>query len=250
MTNRDVVVEVNNLTKVFKKFKAVDSVSFKLYKGEILGLLGPNGAGKTTIIHMLLGLITPTSGEIKIFGLNPARVFHRTKILQRMNFSSTYVAMPYALTPRESLTVFARLYGIKNPSSKVNSLIEIFDLREIADEPIRALSSGQMTRLNLAKAFINDPEVLLLDEPTASLDPVIANRIRDLLREAKQKTSIIYTSHNMKEIEEVCNRVLFLYGGKIIASGSPEELIRNFSSEDLEEVFIKLSKAGTLYELL
>ncbi|MGB9894081.1 MAG: ABC transporter ATP-binding protein, partial [Candidatus Saccharicenans sp.] len=175
------LLQVKNLSKSFNSFQAVKKVSFELYPGEILGLLGPNGAGKTTIIHMLLGLTLPSSGEIRIFGLNPAKPRQREKILKRMNFSSTYVAMPYSLTLRESLMVFARLYGVRKPREKIDFLVEQFDLKEVANRPVRTLSSGQMTRLNLAKAFINDPEILLLDEPTASLDPDIADRTRTYL---------------------------------------------------------------------
>lgn len=238
------VLEVKNLSKSYNSFQAVKNVSFELYPGEILGLLGPNGAGKTTIIHMLLGLTSPTSGEIRIFGLNPEKPRQREKILGRMNFSSTYVALPYSLTLRESLMVFARLYGVKRPKYKIDSLIEQFDLKEVADQPVRTLSSGQMTRLNLAKAFINDPEILLLDEPTASLDPDIADRTRNYLKEVKRskKIAILYTSHNMQEMEEISDRLIFLHHGEIIARGTPEDLIARFRGEDLEDVFLKIAR--------
>jgi ABC-2 type transport system ATP-binding protein len=235
---------VKNLSKSFNSFQAVKNVSFELCPGEILGLLGPNGAGKTTIIHMLLGLTSPTSGGIRIFGLNPEKPKHREKILNRMNFSSTYVAMPYSLTLRESLMVFARLYGVKKARAKIDYLIEQFELKEAADRPVRTLSSGQMTRLNLAKAFINNPEILLLDEPTASLDPDIADRTRRYLIDAKlkRKMAILYTSHNMQEMEQISDRLLFLQNGEIIARGSPEELVAKFRGESLEDVFLKVAR--------
>jgi ABC-2 type transport system ATP-binding protein len=238
------VLKVENLSKSYNSFQAVKGVSFELYPGEILGLLGPNGAGKTTIIHMLLSLTSPTSGEIRIFGLNPEKPRQREKILSRMNFSSTYVALPYSLTLRESLMVFARLYGVKKVKEKINSLIEQFDLKDIANRLIRTLSSGQMTKLNLAKAFINDPEILLLDEPTASLDPDIADRTRSYLKEVKRakQIAILYTSHNMQEMEEISDRLLFLHHGEIIARGTPDEVISRFKGEDLKDVFLKIAR--------
>lgn len=238
------ILEVKNLSKSYNSFQAVKNVSFELYPGEILGLLGPNGAGKTTIIHMLLGLTSPTFGEIRIFGLNPEKPRQREKILRRMNFSSTYVALPYSLTLRESLMVFALLYGVKKAKAKIDSLIEQFDLKDVADQPVRTLSSGQMTRLNLAKAFINDPEVLLLDEPTASLDPDIADRTRTYLKEVKRskKIAILYTSHNMQEMEEISDRLIFLHHGEIIARGTPKDLIAKYRGEDLEDVFLKIAR--------
>jgi len=238
------LLQVNNLCKSYNSFQAVKCVSFELYPGEILGLLGPNGAGKTTIIHMLLGLTSPTSGEIRIFGLNPEKAREREKILSRMNFTSTYVAMPYSLTLRESLQVFARLYGVRKAKAKVDMLIEQFELKEVADRPVRTLSSGQMTKLNLAKAFVNDPDILLLDEPTASLDPDIADRTRKYLLEVKKnrKMAILYTSHNMQEMEEISDRLLFLHHGEIIARGTPQELIARFRGEDLEDVFLKVAR--------
>ncbi|HRD02175.1 MAG TPA: ABC transporter ATP-binding protein [Candidatus Saccharicenans sp.] len=238
------VLEVNKLSKTFNSFQAVKEVTFELYRGEILGLLGPNGAGKTTIIHMLLGLTLPTSGEIRIFGLNPEKSRQREKILSRMNFSSTYVAMPLSLTVRESLMVFGQLYGVKKAKKKIETLIEQFDLKESANKAVRTLSSGQMTRLNLAKAFINDPEILLLDEPTASLDPDIADRTRNYLIEIKKtkNMAIIYTSHNMNEMEVISDRLLFLHHGEIIARGTPAEVVRQFSGENLEEVFLKIAR--------
>ncbi len=236
------VVEVIHLTKIFGLARVVDNVSFSIFQGEIVGLLGPNGAGKTTILHMLLGLTLPTSGEIRIFGLDFKR--HRSKILQKVNFSSSYVSLPYSLTVRNSLMVFAWLYGVSQKKKKIDEVLTLFEIRDIADEPIRTLSSGQITRVNLAKALINDPQLLFLDEPTASLDPDIADKTRSLLKRISRdkKISILYTSHNMREMEEVSDRILFLYQGRIIASGTPEEVVSKFQGEDLEEVFIKIAR--------
>lgn len=236
------VVRVRELTKVFKSLKAVDNVSFSIYPGEILGLLGPNGAGKTTIIHMLLGLTTPTAGEIQVFGLDLRK--HRKEIVKDVNFSSSYVSMPNSLTVKESLMVFARLYKTKKREKRIQELLEAFEIAAIKDKLIRNLSSGQQTRLNLAKALINDPKVLFLDEPTASLDPDIADKTRTLLRSIKKdrNISILYTSHNMKEMEEMSDRIIFLHKGQIIAQGQPGEVIRHFGRANLEEVFLKVAR--------
>lgn len=236
------VVEVNRLKKVFGKVKAVDEVSFYVSKGEIVGLLGPNGAGKTTILHILLGLTSPTSGAVKIFGLELER--HREKILARVNFSSTYVSLPYSLTVRESLRVFAWLYGVKDREKRIDEVLSLFEVKELASRPVRTLSSGQLTRVNLAKALVNDPQILFLDEPTASLDPDIADKTRVLLKKIKKERniSILYTSHNMREMEAISDRIIFLYQGRIIATGTPEEVIHGFQGEDLEEVFLKIAR--------
>ncbi len=236
------IVEVTRLTKFFKTLKAVDEVSFRLEPGEILGLLGPNGAGKTTIIHMLLGLTTPTSGSIRVFGFDLEK--HRSEILQQANFSSTYVSMPYSLTVRESLKVFSWLYNVRRKEEKISELLRIFEMEEIKNKEVRHLSSGLLTRLNLAKALINSPRVLFLDEPTASLDPDIADKTRTLLRRIKkeQGISIIYTSHNMKEMEEISDRIIFLHKGRIVASGKPAEVVQSFRRKTLEEVFLQLAR--------
>jgi ABC-2 type transport system ATP-binding protein len=237
------VIEVRDLVKVFNgKYRAVDGVSFDVRPGEILGLLGPNGAGKTTIIHMLLGLTTPTSGSIRMFGLDfPA---HRERILSCANFSSTYVAMPYSLTVNECLKVFAMLYGVKITREKIAELLDLFEMSDVGGRHVRQLSTGQMTRLNLAKAFINDPKILLLDEPTASLDPDIADKTRSLLRRTAEtrRIAILYTSHNMKEMEDISHRIVFLDRGKTIASGKPGDVVRMFQGTDLESVFLKIAR--------
>lgn len=236
------VVEVKELTKVFRSFRAVDNVSFEIYPGEILGLLGPNGAGKTTIIHMLLGLTTPTKGDINVFGLDLKR--HRKKIIQDVNFSSSYVSMPNSLKVKESLKVFARLYGVRNREKRISELLRIFEIEDIKDKIVRNISSGHQTRLNLAKALINDPKILFLDEPTASLDPDIADKTRSLLKMIKKERSIsiLYTSHNMKEMEEMSDRLIFLHKGKIISEGTPEEVISSFKRKNLEEVFLRVAR--------
>ena len=239
------ILSVAGLTKVFKQLKAVDDVSFEVRKGEILGLLGPNGAGKTTIIHMLLGLTIPNSGTIKIFGLDmPAR---RREILQQVNFSSTYTEMPYSLTIRESLRVFARLYDVPRREDKIRDLLETFGLSDIKTKQIRTLSTGQRTRLNLCKAFINDPRLLLLDEPTSSLAPDIADKTRRFLRQfmTERELSILYTSHNMKEMEEICDRIVFLHRGRILAHGTPAEVVRFFRGKNLEDAFLKVARQGS-----
>jgi ABC-2 type transport system ATP-binding protein len=236
------VVEVNGLTKVFKSFKAVDNVSFDIYPGEILGLLGPNGAGKTTIIHILLGLTTPASGDINVFGFDLKK--NREKIIQDVNFSSSYISMPNSLTVKENLKVFARLYKVKKKEKRISELLKIFEIEAIEDKLVRHISSGHQTRLNLAKALINNPKILFLDEPTASLDPDIADKTRSLLKSIKKNRnlSILYTSHNMKEMEEMSDRIIFLHKGRIIAEGRPEEIIRDFRRKNLEEVFLKVAR--------
>jgi ABC-2 type transport system ATP-binding protein len=236
------IVEVRGLVKSFDGTKAVDDVSFDLFQAEILGLLGPNGAGKTTIIQMLLGLTTSDRGEIRILGLDLAS--HREEILQQVNFSSAYVSLPQSLTIQENLKVFARLYGIQNAQEKIREVLELFEMEDLADKLTRHLSSGQLTRACMAKALLNSPKLLFLDEPTASLDPDIADKTRELLKRVCRQTglTILYTSHNMKEMEEMSNRILFLHRGKIIASGKPKDVIHLFKGEDLEEVFLKIAR--------
>lgn len=223
------LVEVSQLTKRFSKINAVNHISFSIKKGEIVGLLGPNGAGKTTTIHMLLGLITPTSGSIEIFGKNLST--HQSEILQFMNFSSTYTHLPFRLTVRENLYVVALLYSVVKPAKKVDEVISIFSLDPYKNTAVTDLSSGWITRLNLARTFLNDPQFILLDEPTASLDPESADEVRKqiLTKQKKDGMTILWTSHNMAEVEKVCDRVIFLHKGKIIAQDSPEGLARRIS---------------------
>jgi len=221
------VLEVSHLTKRFGSFVAVDDVSFSLREGEILGLLGPNGAGKTTTIQMLLGVLAPTGGEVSYFGKKFS--VHREEILEQVNFSSTYTHLPWDLTVRENLTFIAYLYAIPDRRRRLEKVADIFRIRDLLSRTMNQLSEGQLTRVNLAKAFINFPKVLLLDEPTASLDPDVARYIRDFLLRQRHdfQVSIIITSHNMAEVEEVCDRVVFIDKGKIIADDTPAELARS-----------------------
>jgi len=238
----DPIVEVRGLTKRFDDFTAVDGVSFEIHPGEILGLLGPNGAGKTTTIQMLLGLITPTTGSIRMFGLDLAR--HRETILSQINFSSTYISMPYSLTVEENLRVVAKLYGLTEITRHIDDVVKKLEMEEFRTKVTRKLSSGQMTRLTLAKAILTEPRVLFLDEPTGSLDPDIAHKTRSLLKEVRRSTglSMLYTSHNMREMEEMSDRIIFLQRGKIIAQGTAKEITARFGQTDLEEVFLKIAR--------
>lgn len=238
------IVEVRGLTKEFNGVAAVNAISFEMYEGEILGLIGPNGAGKTTTLQMLLGLTTPTGGEIRILGMTLER--DRTEILKKVNFSSSYISLPFSLTVRENLMVFARLYGVKEAPGKIDELLRAFEIEEVRDVPTRRLSSGQITRVCLCKALLNSPRILFLDEPTASLDPDIADKTRTLLRRIKEESSIsiLYTSHNMKEMEEMSDRIVFMDRGRIIAMGRPAEIKERFGGRSLEEVFLKIARPG------
>lgn len=236
------VLQATNLSKRFGDFTAVDGISFSIGPGEILGLLGPNGAGKTTTIQMLLGLVTPTTGSIQMFGLDLST--HREAILQQVNFSSTYISMPQSLTVEENLWVVARLYGLTDIPRRVGDIVKKLEMGEFRSKVTRKLSSGQMTRLTLAKAFLTEPKILFLDEPTASLDPDIAEKIRGFLNEERRSSglSILYTSHNMREMEEMSDRIIFLQRGKIVAEGTAQQIVARFGQADLEEVFLKLAR--------
>ncbi len=228
------ILKVTNLVKRFGPpsggFVAVDNISFSLEEGEILGILGPNGAGKTTVIQMLLGVLTPTSGQILYFGKN--LIDNREEILEKINFSSTYTNLPWDLTVKENLTFISYLYKVKDRQKRINRIVEIFRLEDILNQEMKNLSSGQITRVNLAKSFINMPKVLLLDEPTASLDPEVAAFVRDLLlKERKEfKVSIIITSHDMSEVEEICDRIIFINKGRIIADNTPYNLAKTIKN--------------------
>ena len=249
-----VAIKVHNLVKQFKDFVAVDHISFELKEGEILGLLGPNGAGKTTTIQMLLGVLSPTSGDISYFGKSLQD--NREAILEKVNFSSTYTNLPWKLSVKENLTYISYLYDIADRKKRVSDLVEIFRLSELLNLELNELSAGQLTRVNLAKAFINKPNVLLLDEPTASLDPEIAAYVREFILEERKKhnISIIFTSHNMPEVEEICDRVLFINHGKIIADNTPENLAKSIEfcklqlmmKKDTKEVLTRLCEEENL----
>ena len=217
------VLEVANLEKSYKQFKALKGISFDIGRGEILGFLGPNGAGKTTTIQILLQIITPDSGSINIFGMDAFK--NREQVLQKMNFTSAYVHLFGALSVWENLKVFAKLYGVKN-YNKIDKLLKEFEAADLRDKKAVTLSSGQLTRIMVIKALLNDPELLLLDEPTSSLDPDIAGKMREILKEVRRTRNLtmLYTSHNMAEIEEMCDRVIFLSHGKIVANDSPQKL--------------------------
>ena len=235
-------LQVQNLTKHYGAVKAVDGVSFSVGAGEVVGLLGPNGAGKTTTIQMLLGLLEPSGGEILVMGKSFSR--NRREILQEMNFSATYASLPGNLTVKENLNIFARLYGVIEPWTRVLEVIKIFDLEKFAKVRVGRLSSGEQSRVNLAKAFLNRPKVLLLDEPTASLDPDAAERMRSIIKkQAKEAgSSILWTSHNMFEVETVCDKIIFLSRGRILDSGTPLELVKKYGRKNLEETFIALAR--------
>ncbi|MDA8171540.1 MAG: ABC transporter ATP-binding protein [Nitrospiraceae bacterium] len=236
------VIEVEGLGKSFEKgIFALKGVSFSLSRGQILGILGPNGAGKTTLIHLLLGLIIPTEGEIRVFGerLSPKT---RGRILGRMNFASNYVSLPLALTLWENLMVYAHMYEVPSPRPKCAEVLRMFELYHLKDKHTKSLSSGQMMRLCLAKALINDPEILLLDEPTAGLDPEIARKTRHLLVELSRQRglSVVYTSHNLWEMQEVSDRVLFLMAGEALLEGPWREVLGKYEAGSLEELFFKI----------
>ncbi len=231
-------LKVTNLTKVFKPekkgndpFVAVDNVSFEMYEGEVLGLLGPNGAGKSTTISMLLDTLSPTSGQIEYFGLDFSH--YRSQILEQVTFASTYVKLPWRLTVMENLRVYALLYGVEEEEfqKRAHRFLTFFEVWDQRNKAMSQLSAGQTTRIMLAKAFIPYPKVVLLDEPTASLDPDIAHQVRLFVREQQKEfgTTILYTSHNMDEVTDVCDRVMFLRNGKIIAVDKPEKLAQSIS---------------------
>lgn len=236
------ILSVKNLVKDFPDVHAVADLSFVVKEGTITGLLGPNGAGKTTTIQMILDLITPTSGTIEIFGLDMKH--HREEILNKVNFSSPYVALPNNLKVWENLYTFARLYGVKDIAKRVNELVDYFEIRDLLPRMTAELSTGQLTRLNLTKALINDPKLLLLDEATASLDPDIADRTRVLLKRIQKEkgVTILYTSHNMLEIEEMCDTVIFIDKGKFKDQGTAKELVSKYGRKDLNEVFLAIAR--------
>ncbi|MFC1522058.1 ABC transporter ATP-binding protein [Elusimicrobiota bacterium] len=240
------MIEVKNLTKTYAKVTALDNISFSLNQGEILGFLGPNGAGKTTVIHTLLGLLTPSSGEVSIFGMSP--LDERHAISKQINFSSAYTQLPSNLTVIENMYFYARIYNVHDLNGKINSLLKLFEIAHLTKRRTGALSSGEKTRLNLCKCLLNDPKILLLDEPTASLDPEMADTVRKTLMgiQKKHKMAIIYTSHNMPEVEKICQRILFIHKGKIITQGTPRSIMDTFKSKTLEQVFIKLVRGGDL----
>ena len=234
-------IEVINLSKSYKNNKAVSNINFKVGKNQIVGLLGPNGCGKTTTIAMILGLLKPTSGKVLINKKNIEN--HRIDLLHKMNFISPYIELPKKLTVKQNLIVFGKLYNVKNLSERIEYLAEKLRLNNFLNIITGELSSGQKNRVSLAKSLINDPTVLLLDEPTASLDPETGDFVRTFLEEYKKekKISILLASHNMDEVKRLCSSILMMRNGAIIDQGSPKELINKHGRKNLEEVFLKLA---------
>ena len=234
------IIQINNLTKKFKNTLAVNKINFKINKGTILGLLGPNGCGKSTTIGMMLGLIKPTSGTVIINDKNIEN--NRTNLLEKINFISPYIELPKKLTVEENLKVYGRLYGVKNLKETIENLMEKLNLTEIRFRKTGELSSGQKNRVSLAKALINNPEILLLDEPTASLDPDVGDNIRSFIEDFAHKkgATILLASHNMNEVERLCGEVMMMKDGNIIDKGKSSELINKHGRKNLEEVFLKI----------
>jgi len=235
------VLAVNGLRKTYSSKTAVDDLSFAVHYGEVVGLLGPNGAGKTTTLNMILGVLGPDQGQVIIDGLNIATC--RIQAMERINFAAVYAPLPGNLTVEQNLRVFGMLYGVQNLTARMDKVIAQYGLEKIRKTRCGVLSSGEQTRVSLAKAMLNTPRLLLLDEPTASLDPAVAQDIRTSIRDyAAQGGSALYTSHNMQEVEAVCDRVLFLSQGRIVLEGNPTELPLEHGARNLEELFIRVAK--------
>jgi ABC-2 type transport system ATP-binding protein len=238
-------IAVDTLVKRYKSATAVDGISFRLAAGSITGLLGGNGAGKTTTIATIMGLVTPTSGTVTVLGADMPK--ERYRVLHRMTFESPYVDMPMRLTVRQNLSVFAQLYAVPDIAERIAGLAAELDLTEFLDRPAGKLSSGQKTRVSLAKALLNRPEVLLLDEPTASLDPDTADWVRGHLERyrADNAATILLASHNMNEVERLCDRVIIMKKGRIEDDDTPERLLARYGRETLEEVFLDVARGRT-----
>jgi ABC-2 type transport system ATP-binding protein len=237
-------LEVKNLTKNFNSTVAVNNISFKIEKNNTLGLLGPNGCGKTTSIGMMLGLITPSSGEIFINDIK-LNSENRIQLLSLMNFASPYIELPKKLTVRENLDVYARLYGVAKKAERIDELTEDLNLNKFLNKNTGELSSGQKNRVSLAKSLINKPKLLFLDEPTASLDPDVGDFVREYLEKYKNKNelTILLASHNMKEVERLCDKIIMMKQGKIVDEGTCDELISKHGRKNLEETFLKIARS-------
>ena len=237
-------IEIKKLTKTYNDFLAVNDINFVIEKNKTLGLLGPNGCGKTTTIGMILGLVTPSLGEILIENKN-INLFRRDEILKRFNFASPYVELPKKLTVKQNLEIYGRLYGIQNLDERINDISSELDIKNFFERKTGELSSGQKNRVSLAKSLINKPEILLLDEPTASLDPDIGDFIRSYIQDYKSdnKVTIILASHNMSEVERLCDTIVMMKKGKIIDRGTCIELIKKHGRNNLEETFLKLARS-------
>ena len=242
-------LEVKNLVKKFKSTIAVNNISLEIEKNNTLGLLGPNGCGKTTSIGMMLGLITPTSGEIFIDGIK-LNSENRINLLSLMNFASPYVELPKKLTVRQNLEVYARLYGVINKVERIEELVEDLNLSKFLDKNTGELSSGQKNRVSLAKSLINKPKLLFLDEPTASLDPDVGDFVREYLEKYKNKNELtmLLASHNMKEVERLCSKIIMMKQGKIVDEGTCEELINKHGRKNLEDTFLKIARSNNELE--
>ena len=238
-------IQVKNLTKKFKNSIAVDKINFHIEQNKTVGLLGPNGCGKTTSIGMMLGLIKPSEGEIIIDNKNLEKT-DRVSILSRMNFASPYVELPKRLTVKQNLEVYGRLYGVKNLETKINEISKELNIKNFLEKKTGELSSGQKNRVTLAKSLINDPEILFLDEPTASLDPDIGDYVRSYIEsyKSKNKITILLASHNMAEVERLCDSIIMMKNGKIIDEGTCEEIIKKHGRKNLEETFLKLARSN------
>ena len=246
-TSPSPVLSVRNLRREFENGAvAVQDLSFEVCAGEVVGLLGANGAGKTTAMSIILGLMTATSGSVRVFGMDPIR--DRVAILRRCNFASAYTDLPSNLYVWQNLTVFGRIYGVKDIAARIDELLSLFEITHLKNRVTGHLSAGEGTRLQLCKALLNQPSLLMLDEPTASLDPDIADKVRKILRRVQQESglAILYTSHNMRDIEEVCDRVLFMHKGRVAAEGSPREIVVRFKQASMEDVFIRIVRDGDI----
>ena len=237
-------LEAKNLVKKFRSVLAVDNISFTINKNETLGLLGPNGCGKTTSIGMMLGLITPSSGEIFIDGIN-LEPKNRIRLLNFMNFASPYIELPKKLSVKQNLEVYARLYGVKKIEERILEVVEDLDLKNILYKKTGELSSGQKNRVSLAKSLINKPKLLFLDEPTASLDPDVGDFVREYIEKYKKENelTILLASHNMKEVERLCDKVIMMKHGQIVDNGTCAELIKKHGRENLEDTFLKIARS-------
>jgi len=237
-------IQVKNLTKKFKNNLAVNKINFGIEKNKTVGLLGPNGCGKTTSIGMMLGLIKPSEGEIIIDNISLEKA-DRVSVLSKMNFASPYVELPKKLTVKQNLEVYGRLYGVKNLDKKIKEISEELDIKKFLMKKTGELSSGQKNRVTLAKSLINDPEILFLDEPTASLDPDIGDYVRGYIEsyKLKNKITILLASHNMTEVERLCDSIIMMKNGKIIDEGTCEEIIKKHGRNNLEETFLKLARS-------
>jgi len=242
MRSTEPALVVTDLVKHYPAGTAVDGISFMIEPGSIVGLLGGNGAGKTTTIAMIMGLVAPTAGSVRILGHDMPR--ERYQILYRMNFESPYVEMPNRLTVRQNLSVFARLYGVADRDARIAALADELDLVELLDRPTGKLSAGQKTRVSLAKALINAPDILLLDEPTASLDPDTADWVRGRLEHytAERRATVLLASHNMNEVERLCDRVIMMKRGVIVDDDTPARLLARYGRNNLEEVFLDVAR--------